>query len=151
MNRLFSESGWMVHRVDDFGRLTEVWGPSELAEDGEDAVPVGCTPSKLWSAEEPAGEGEPTIGFEYALQPGQTAALPAWAKTSHKDVERPGDPIVTVTFADGLGRVLQTKKDHERDTGTSTELGMTVSGAMRSVAWWSKGSRVSARRRIQPS
>ncbi|WP_437523831.1 SpvB/TcaC N-terminal domain-containing protein [Sorangium sp. So ce726] len=120
----------MVHRVDEFGRLTEVWGPSDLAEDGEDAVPVGCTPSKVWSAEEPAGEGEPTIGFEYALQPGQTAALPAWAKTSHKDVEHPGDPIVTVAFADGLGRVLQTKKDHERDTGTGTEVGMTVSGAV---------------------
>jgi hypothetical protein len=64
----------MVHRVDDFGRLTEVWGPSDLAED---AVPVGCEPSKVWSAEELAGEGEPTIGFEYALQPDQTAALPA--------------------------------------------------------------------------
>ncbi|WP_438029687.1 hypothetical protein [Sorangium sp. So ce233] len=45
-------------------------------------------------------------------------------------MEHPDDPIVTVTFADGLGRVLQTKKDLERDTGTGTEVGMTVSGAV---------------------
>jgi hypothetical protein len=37
---------------------------------------------------------------------------------------------VTVTFADGLGRVLQTKKGLERDTGTGMEVGMTVSGAV---------------------
>ncbi|WP_437646304.1 hypothetical protein [Sorangium sp. So ce362] len=37
--------------------------------------------------------------------------MPAWARTSHKDEEHADDPIVTVTFADGLGRVIQTKKD----------------------------------------
>ncbi|XYH97300.1 SpvB/TcaC N-terminal domain-containing protein [Sorangium sp. So ce1128] len=118
----------MVHRYDDFGRLIGVWGPGDLA--GEEALPVGCAPGKIWSEEDLDGEGEPAIGFEYALQPDQSAALPAWARTSHKDEEHPGDPIVTVTFADGLGRVIQTKKDVERDTGTGTEVGMTVSGAV---------------------
>ncbi|WP_242515706.1 SpvB/TcaC N-terminal domain-containing protein [Sorangium cellulosum] len=121
----------MVHQYDEFGRLSAVWGPSDLAE--ESAVPVGCEPSKVWSAEELdalGAAGEPTVGFEYALQPDLSVALPAWAKTSHKDVQHPGDPIVTVTFADGLGRVLQTRKDLERDTGTGTEVGMSVSGAV---------------------
>ncbi|MGK3969872.1 RHS repeat-associated core domain-containing protein [Sorangium sp. So ce118] len=118
----------MVHRYDDFGRLIGVWGPGDLT--GEEAIPVGCTPGKIWSEEDLDGEGEPAIGFEYALQPDQSAALPAWARTSHKDEEHPGDPIVTVTFADGLGRVIQTKKDVERDTGTGAEIGMTVSGAV---------------------
>ncbi|AUX48099.1 uncharacterized protein SOCE26_096290 [Sorangium cellulosum] len=122
----------MVHRYDEFGRLSAVWGPSDLAGDGEgeSAVPVECEPSQVWTDEELAGAGEPTVGFTYALRADQTAALPAWAKTSHKDEEHAGDAIVTVTFADGLGRVFQTKKDHERDTGTGTELGMTVSGAV---------------------
>ncbi|WP_437646447.1 SpvB/TcaC N-terminal domain-containing protein [Sorangium sp. So ce362] len=119
----------MVHRYDAFGRLIGVWGPNDLTE--PQALPVGCTPSKIWSEEDLDGEGEPAVGFEYALQPDQSAALPAWARTSHKDAEHADDPIVTVTFADGLGRVLQTKKDQERDTGTGTEVGMTVSGAVR--------------------
>ncbi|WP_433936322.1 SpvB/TcaC N-terminal domain-containing protein [Sorangium cellulosum] len=118
----------IVHRYDDFGRLIGVWGPNDLTE--AQALPVDCTPSKIWSEDELDGEGEPAVGFEYALQPDQSTAMPAWARTSHKDMEHPGDPIVTVTFADGLGRVIQTKKDLERDTGTGTEVGMTVSGAV---------------------
>ncbi|WP_437316413.1 SpvB/TcaC N-terminal domain-containing protein [Sorangium sp. So ce385] len=118
----------IAHRYDAFGRLIGVWGPNDLTE--PEALPVGCTPSKIWSEEDLDGEGDPAVGFEYALQPDQSTALPAWAKTSHKDAEHPGDPIVTVTFADGLGRVIQTKKDLERDTGTGTEVGMTVSGAV---------------------
>ncbi|WP_437951376.1 SpvB/TcaC N-terminal domain-containing protein [Sorangium sp. So ce296] len=118
----------IAHRYDDFGRLIGVWGPNDLTE--PQTLPVGCTPSKIWSEEYLDGEGEPAVGFEYALQPNQSTAPPAWARTSHKDAEHPGDPIVTVTFADGLGRVIQTKKDLERDTGTGTEVGMTVSGAV---------------------
>ncbi|WP_437732812.1 SpvB/TcaC N-terminal domain-containing protein [Sorangium sp. So ce1335] len=118
----------IAYGYDDFGRLTGVWGPHDLTE--AQALPVDCTPSKVWSEDELDGQGEPAVGFEYALQPDQTTAVPAWARTSHKDAEHPDDPIVTVTFADGLGRVIQTKKDLERDTGTGTEVGMTVSGAV---------------------
>ncbi|MGK4009234.1 hypothetical protein WMF31_41930 [Sorangium sp. So ce1036] len=93
-----------------------------------DISPVGVEP--VLREEELGAAEEPTVGFEYALQPDLSVALPAWARTSHKDVQHPGDPIVTVTFADGLGRVLQTRKDLERDTGTGTEVGMSVSGAV---------------------
>jgi YD repeat-containing protein len=41
---------------------------------------------------------------------------------------RDGDPLVTITFVDGLDRVIQTKKDLERDDGNATIVGMSVSG-----------------------
>jgi YD repeat-containing protein len=57
---------------------------------------------------------------------------PAYAVTKHKDVQHADDTINTVTFIDGLERVIQTKKDMEFDvTGTgSTVTGMSVSGLM---------------------
>ena len=96
---------------DEFGRSTSVWGPKDV------------------------NSQVPTIVFSYAL-PGMTAR-PAWAKTGHKDVFRNGesasaaehDFIETVTFMDGLERVIQTKKDLEHDNGTLLRVGMTVSGA----------------------
>ncbi|WP_159398005.1 RHS repeat domain-containing protein [Sorangium cellulosum] len=56
--------------------------------------------------------------------------MPARSRTRHKDVQHPGDPVDTVTFVDGLNRVIQTKKDLEKDQGPDTEplVGMTVSG-----------------------
>jgi RHS repeat-associated protein len=88
---------------DTFGRLVQVFGPDDA--DGD----------------------TPSVALAYGLQPG-AAPLPAWATTAHKDVQHPGDPLMTATFVDGLDRVIQTKKDLERDTGTGTELGMAVSG-----------------------
>src|SRR5690606_24734097 len=38
------------------------------------------------------------------------------------------DFIETIQFLDGFGRVVETKKDHLRDSGTSLEVGMIVSG-----------------------
>ena len=57
-------------------------------------------------------------------------AVPRVRGDAAQDVQHPGDPIDTVTFIDGLGRVIQTKKDLDRDangTGTATT-GMSVSG-----------------------
>src|SRR5262249_52356878 len=92
-------------KYDDFGRVVQVFGPKDQPT------------------------GEPTIEFVYGTQPG-TAPVPAWGETRHKDVRRPGDPIETVSFIDGLGRLLQTKKDIEKDlgSGTNTAVGMSVSG-----------------------
>ncbi|KYF76640.1 hypothetical protein BE11_11925, partial [Sorangium cellulosum] len=92
---------------DAFGRLRAVFGPSD-----------------------PVAAAEATISFEYALQPGASPAVPAWALTRHKDVQHPGDPIDTVTFIDGLDRVIQTKKDLEKDQGPAAApiVGMSVSG-----------------------
>ncbi|HEU4730906.1 MAG TPA: SpvB/TcaC N-terminal domain-containing protein [Kofleriaceae bacterium] len=88
---------------DEFGRLVQVFGPTDI--DG----------------------AEPTVAYEYGLQPG-AAPLPTWAATRNKDDTRPGDPLTTVTFIDGMQRVLQVKKDAELDTGGATSVGMIVSG-----------------------
>ncbi len=72
-----------TYAFDNFGRTTSVTGPDEQGSDS------------------------PTISFEYEPD----AAVP-WALTSHLDTFRNvRDTIDTVTFVDGLGRVLQTKKD----------------------------------------
>ncbi|WP_437678724.1 SpvB/TcaC N-terminal domain-containing protein [Sorangium sp. So ce131] len=99
----------MHYGYDTFGRLAEVFGPTD-----------------------PITAAEATISFDYALQPGVSPAVPAWARTRHKDVQHPGDPIDTVTFVDGLDRVIQTKKDLEKDQGPTADpiLGMSVSGKL---------------------
>ncbi|HET7505672.1 MAG TPA: SpvB/TcaC N-terminal domain-containing protein [Kofleriaceae bacterium] len=89
--------------LDAFGRLVRVFGPDDLSS------------------------SEPTVRYDYGLQPGE-APFPAWAATRNKDDTRPGDPLTTVTFVDGLSRVLQVKKDAELDTGGATAIGMIVSG-----------------------
>ncbi len=79
----------------------------------------------------------PTITMSYAIVPtscpnGPAAGntFPAYAVTRHKDVQHSGDPIDTVTFIDGLGRVFQTKKDLDRDAAGngSVQTLMSVSG-----------------------
>ncbi|WP_437506790.1 RHS repeat domain-containing protein [Sorangium sp. So ce1099] len=106
------------YKYDAFGRLIAVWGPSDFV-----ANPV-------------AQEGVvPTLRAVYGLQPGASAA-PFWASMGHKDVVRnnPATPpnlhdyVETVTFIDGFDRVIQTKKDLEKDFGDHIEVGMTVSG-----------------------
>lgn len=61
--------------------------------------------------------GSPTISFEYHPE----ATVP-WALTSHLDSFRSKtDPIQTAVFVDGLGRVLQTKKDATVHRGTDRD------------------------------
>jgi RHS repeat-associated protein len=112
---------------DDFGRIVQVFGPKDF-----DATTGART--------------TPSLVFDYSEQPhaagGFVEALPASATTSHKNVvpsemSRPGDPIPvrppirTVTFADGLARTIQTKKDITRDDGQGNVAdGMSVSGAV---------------------
>ena len=69
--------------IDALGRVTKIIGPYEKA----------------------AGL-EYTIKFDYHPE----ADIP-WAHTQHYDPAFPGNPMETATFVDGLGRVLQTKKD----------------------------------------
>jgi len=111
---------------DDFGRVTQVFGPKDF-----DANGVRTTPS---------------LTFNYSEQPhaaaGFVEVLPASAITGHKNVappemSRPGDPIPTrapirtITFVDGLQRILQTKKDITHDDGSGTTAdGMSVSGVV---------------------
>lgn len=71
------------YKIDELGRITDITGPYEL-ESGQDY----------------------TIHFDYF----PNADIP-WAQTQHYDPEHPENPIETALFIDGLGRVLQTKKD----------------------------------------
>jgi YD repeat-containing protein len=60
-----------------------------------------------------ADQGTPwTIKFEFwdmTNHPADSLVIP-WAQTLHYDTMNPGNHITTTTFADGLGRALQTKK-----------------------------------------
>ncbi len=82
-----------VYRIDELGRITDITGPYEL-ESGQDY----------------------TIHFDYYPD----AAIP-WAQTKHYDPEHPENPIETAIFIDGLGRVLQTKKDGALFKGKDAE------------------------------
>lgn len=90
------------YEFDQFGRNTVVIGPYQQ------------------------GEEDYTIRFEYH----HDADIP-WALTQHMDVYRDvNDPIETVTFMDGLGRAIQTKKDATiyRGETAAAQDSMIVSG-----------------------
>lgn len=71
------------------------------------------------------GDGSITIGYEYH----PNATVP-YAVTHNLDEYRNGDPIDTVVFVDGMGRMLQTKKDASFHAGADSGpvAGRTVSG-----------------------
>lgn len=85
-------NGYVIKKeIDEFGRLTKVQSPKE------------------------AVAGQPyTIAMEYfpttTVSNGNITRT-AYARTKHFDAQHPNDPIETVTFADGLGRAIQVKKD----------------------------------------
>ena len=70
----------------------------------------------------------PLVSFAY--QP--SAAGYAYAKASHLDASRPGDSIDTYTFADGIGRTTQTKRDARlfQAAGVAPAVGRSVSSAV---------------------
>ena len=79
----------ITRKYDDFGRVEHIIGPYQQ------------------------GSGLLTLHFGYAPH----APIP-YAVTNHIDTYRdPNDPITTVLFTDGLGRVIQTKKDGTVHTG----------------------------------
>lgn len=85
------------------------------------------------------GSGNKTIEFEYHHE----AQIP-WALTKHYDPADPQNRLETEIFVDGLGRVLQTKKDvaiYQGEGKADTEM-MVVSGRVKFDAF---GRTVSAR------
>jgi RHS repeat-associated protein len=96
--------------LDEFGRVTTITGPYQ---DTDATITFAYNP-KLQVSNSP--ETYPAVDL-------------SWALTQHIDTYRDlSDPIETVLFADGLGRVLQTKKDAEiRDAGNYTDA-MVASG-----------------------
>jgi RHS repeat-associated protein len=73
----------ITYELDDLGRITKITGPYEQQ-----------------------GKGPFTIGFEYYPE-----AIVPWALTQHYDPQNKNNFIETAIFIDGLGKVLQTKKD----------------------------------------
>ncbi|MBO9201949.1 MULTISPECIES: SpvB/TcaC N-terminal domain-containing protein [Niastella] len=92
----------VTYQLDDLGRVSQITGPYELAA----GVPY-------------------TIRFDYHPE----AAIP-WAHTAHYDPAYTGNNMETVTFMDGLGRLLQTKKDASiyQGKGKQDKEQMIVSG-----------------------
>jgi len=85
-------------RWDAFGRLVEMRAPDDVS-------------------------GEPTLSIEYTPN-----ATPPTAVAHHRDATRPGDPLDTAVFIDGLGRTIETKRDTEIETESGSEIGFQVSG-----------------------
>jgi RHS repeat-associated protein len=110
---------------DNYGRITNVFAPSDFDSSGNRINPQ-----------------QPTIGVTYSEMPhtaGATEVLPAWARATHLTaVPREGDlpgsaiaavPLNTVNFVDGLKRSIQVKKDITRDDGSGNlTAGMSISG-----------------------
>ena len=69
---------------------------------------------RLISVLAPADTGY-TLRFEYWITYGDTIHQGdnPWARTSHFDIQHPDNPLNTTVIADGLGRVVQTRKDAE--------------------------------------
>ncbi|MEH0152860.1 SpvB/TcaC N-terminal domain-containing protein [Limibacter armeniacum] len=82
----------ITYKLDDKGRITHITGPYEQKG------------------------GNATLSFTY----NPDAEIP-WALTNHFDPAHPKNDLVTTTFMDGLGRVIQTKKDGATFEGEGRE------------------------------
>ena len=106
----------VTYNYDSYGRLSKVWAPGDPTT------------------------GQATIQMTYS-QGGAAAATP-WAMTQHKDFQSTnGTTIDTVAFADGLGRIIQTKKkaDLLQSNGTTAH-GYDITG----LIVWDLNGRVMA-------
>jgi RHS repeat-associated protein len=85
-------NGYVIKKeIDEFGRLTKVQGPKEAAIGQPYTIQMDYFPTTIVS--------------------NGNISRTAYARTKHFDAQHPTDPIETVTFADGLGRAIQVKKD----------------------------------------
>jgi RHS repeat-associated protein len=92
----------ILYQIDELGRVTQITGPYEMAA----GLPY-------------------SIRFDYHPE-----AVVPWAHTAHYDPAYPGNDMETVTFMDGHGRLLQTKKDAAifQGQGKTEKEQMIVSG-----------------------
>ena len=92
----------MRYEYDYIGRLTKIIGPNEIASNAPYTLKMEYYPANYsrWSINTPHVETSPhpIDTFSYAV-------------TYHYDVQNPGNPMKTTLLCDGLGRVIQTKKD----------------------------------------
>lgn len=106
-----------LYCYDAQGRLAAIVAPRELGAaglagldvDDRDAVRAAC-------AAFTAGDA-PTVRYRYSLVPGSPVASDAhaWATAAHHDQYSPEDSIDTAAFVDGIGRVVQRKRDADVD------------------------------------
>jgi RHS repeat-associated protein len=93
----------VTYNYDAFGRLSKVWGPTDPTS------------------------GTATIQMTYTQGASTAPTFPRSATTKHKDTS---GTIDTVTFDDGLGRAIETKKESERFAAGAKTTGFIVSGAV---------------------
>jgi len=100
----------MEYTYDGWGRIKYVRGPNEIASGAPYTIAHTYWNDTTWPLDP---KGEDSL---------------IWAKTSHRDPADTSNDIHTVIFADGLGHILQTKKDAELDTVGGYQEGRIVSG-----------------------
>ncbi len=140
---LFGQPDWtqdlngnyQVNLYDEFGRIVSICGPHDAIAGN----PPTCAGNEAGAVAGPA-TSKPTIAFEYRMPSigddgeinGIPSLKPARAITHNKAVSsKESDAIIikTITFADGMKRIIQTKKDADVYVGTDIpDTGMTVSG-----------------------
>lgn len=86
----------MRYEYDYLGRCKKILAPYEIAAGKPYTIKMEYNPKNY---------GEEDISNTYGYQ--------NYAKTLHYDSEHPDNPILTVILTDGLGRMLQTRKDAE--------------------------------------
>ena len=84
----------MRYHYDEYGRLDTLVGPNEIIVDSLYTITMQYHPY--------LSSGDPCV-----TDPA------SYAVTSHYDIKHPNNPIQTILYCDGLGRLLQTKKDAE--------------------------------------
>lgn len=84
----------MKYHYDEWGRLDTLRGPNEVAANKPYTIAMRYHPYLS------SGDPHTTDPASYAI-------------TAHYDRQHPTDPIQTILFCDGTGRLLQTKKDAE--------------------------------------
>ena len=84
----------MRYYYDEWGRLDTLVGPNEVATNKPYTICMEYHPY--------LSSGDPRV-----TDPA------SYAVTSHYDIKHPNNPIQTILYCDGLGRLLQTKKDAE--------------------------------------
>ena len=84
----------MRYHYDKWGRLDTLTGPNELAQNKPYTIRMQYLPNR---------NGSPNNNMSHI----------SYALTFHYDQQHPTDPIQTIIFCDGVGRLLQTKKDAE--------------------------------------
>ena len=109
----------MYYRYDNHGRIDTVVAPKEIAS----GAPYTVKYDYWYSRKYP--NPNPNLGLSNT---GNAYGIPwyFWTRTSNYDPAHPNNDIKTVTFSDGLGRIIQVKKDVEVNGTEKRAVGGTI-------------------------